>query len=507
MFLIFQVCLKGYSQVPNGHNEFRYPSGVISSEGPMKNGRPEGYWKTYYENGILKTEGNRVNHLLDSLWKFYDKDGVLSTCINYKEGQKNGFKKTFNKDSVVVKEEHFRLDTITFIKRYFHSGNIKSVLPFFDGEKHGYSFEFDTTGLEQVWWKYKNGKGEKQIINRLNPQGQKTGKWTEFSNGVLRKEVTFSHGFKNGFERVYDYKGNLISVNKYSNGQLLKDVKELQKIQVKKVLGTNGLITKSGGFNSKGEPHGIHREYDNSGEVSGSKVFNNGVLTGVGIVEKNGNKNGKWILYYDSGKKLAEGNYKNGKKVGTWIYFHENGLKESEGIYSDNGKQDGLWKEYFSNGNLLEEVNFYEGLYDGEFKAYNDSGKIIVQGNFKEDYEDGSWLYKNGHYSEYGNYIDGQKTGEWKSFYKEEQIIFKGSYQNGLPEGKHMYWYPSGGVRNFGEFRTGRKSGKWIYYSEGGKVLMITEYSDGLERNYNGYTIDPAHDVDDYIEYDETGYE
>ena len=46
---------------PNGNNKFFYENGVLSSEGNMKNGKPEGYWKTYHENGALKTEGGRKN--------------------------------------------------------------------------------------------------------------------------------------------------------------------------------------------------------------------------------------------------------------------------------------------------------------------------------------------------------------------------------------------------------------------------------------------------------------
>ncbi|MFM9057157.1 MAG: toxin-antitoxin system YwqK family antitoxin, partial [Bacteroidota bacterium] len=72
---------------------FRYPNGIISSEGFFKNGKPDGYWKSYYENGGLKSEGNRRGGLLDSLWKFYDEQGKKSSDIHYREGQKNGWQR------------------------------------------------------------------------------------------------------------------------------------------------------------------------------------------------------------------------------------------------------------------------------------------------------------------------------------------------------------------------------------------------------------------------------
>ena len=62
---------------------FKYENGKTSSEGYIKNGKPDGYWKTYYENGILKSEGNRKNYELDSIWKFYNEDKKLILIITY----------------------------------------------------------------------------------------------------------------------------------------------------------------------------------------------------------------------------------------------------------------------------------------------------------------------------------------------------------------------------------------------------------------------------------------
>ncbi len=506
LILIF-CCNLSSAQNPNGFNEFKYPSGKISSEGYMVNGKPEGYWKTYYENGNLKSEGNRRNSQLDSLWKFYSEDGYLVSSIEYKSGIKNGSQKFYSKDSSLSKIQIFRNDTITSNVTFHFNGKKKLYIPYQNREKHGNAFEYDITGLEITWIQYDFGRAKKFIINRTDAQGKKTGKWMRFENSLLRWEANYNRGLKNGVERIYDEKGNLLSINKYSNGQLLKDVKELQKIEVKKELGSNGLIAKSGGFDKNGNPHGIHREYDEKGNVKSSKVFENGDLVGEGIVKKNGAKDGDWVLYYKSGNKLAEGKFQNGNRIGYWKYYFENGLIESEGEYDMYGKQDGLWKEYYESGSIREEMNFIGSLLDGEYKSFDDSGAVVVSGNYKEDYENGEWFYIVGDHSEKGKFIDGQKTGEWRSYYNEKQITFKGSFQNGLPVGEHLYWYPSGGLRKFGKFLSGRKVDTWMYYSEGGKLIKISEFEDGLERSINGYSIQPEHDPDDYIEYEQTGYE
>lgn len=499
------------AQVPDGYNEFKYPSGKKSSEGYMINGRPEGFWRTYYENGNLKSEGNRSNHQLDSVWNFYDEDGVLSVSIDYAKGKKEGWRKSYSKDSLLVKDELFKNDTLQLLRKFHSNGRLKLKVPFVNGEKLGSAFEYDSTGLEKTFWIYSLDKTQTFKINRFDATARKTGKWMRFENEVLVLETHYSRGLKNGVERIFDLKGDLKEILKYSNGKLLKDVKEMQKVTVERELGSNGLIVKSGGYNKDGKPHGVHREYDEKGEVKSSRIYENGVITGEGIVKKNGSKNGPWVLFYESGNKLAEGRFVNGKKVGSWKFYHDNGSLETEGEYSSNGKQDGLWKEYYETGNLREEINYYEGVYDGVFKAYNDSGEVVIQGKYKEDYEDSTWVYTIGDHYEFGSYREGLKTGEWRSYYLKEkkdkkQIVFRGSYENGLPVGEHLFWYPSGGLRFLGAYKTGRRYGRWTQYSEGGKIIMITDYADGLVKSMNGYTIEPAHDPDDYIEYESTGY-
>ena len=86
--------------------QYTFENGTVSSEGYLKDGKPEGYWKSYYRNGNLKTEGNRVAHQLADRWKFYNEEGVLTLTIDYQKGIKNGFRKTF--PGICVKEESFK---------------------------------------------------------------------------------------------------------------------------------------------------------------------------------------------------------------------------------------------------------------------------------------------------------------------------------------------------------------------------------------------------------------
>ena len=75
----------------DGYQVFKYPNGTVSSEGLIKNGKPEGFWKSYYVTGVKKSEGKRTNFLLDSIWIFYDQAGDTTEKINYLYGKKNGW--------------------------------------------------------------------------------------------------------------------------------------------------------------------------------------------------------------------------------------------------------------------------------------------------------------------------------------------------------------------------------------------------------------------------------
>jgi antitoxin component YwqK of YwqJK toxin-antitoxin module len=86
LIVFILICKIGISQdngeLKNGYQIFKYPNGTISSEGLIKNGKPEGFWKSYYVTGIKKSEGKRTNYLLDSIWIFYDQAGDTTDKIN-----------------------------------------------------------------------------------------------------------------------------------------------------------------------------------------------------------------------------------------------------------------------------------------------------------------------------------------------------------------------------------------------------------------------------------------
>ncbi len=93
ILLLVALCISflSYAQgdMADGYKVFKYPNGNISSEGTLKNGKPDGFWKSYFVTGVKKSEGKRRNFMLDSVWVFYMQTGDTLEKIDYLFGSLN----------------------------------------------------------------------------------------------------------------------------------------------------------------------------------------------------------------------------------------------------------------------------------------------------------------------------------------------------------------------------------------------------------------------------------
>lgn len=77
-----------------------------------------------------------------------------------------------------------------------------------------------------------------------------------------------------------------------------------------------------------------------------------------------------------------------------------------------NGKQNGITKIYYPEGNTSTLAIFGNGVLDGEVTHYDHNGKIILKGKYREGVKHGYWAL----IAEdcYGRYKHGKKHGRWK---------------------------------------------------------------------------------------------
>ena len=101
---------------------------------------------------------------------------------------------------------------------------------------------------------------------------------------------------------------------------------------------------------------------------------------------KDGKKDGPWVAYWSNGQLRSEGDFKDGERDGPWVYYHENGQLREKGDFKD-GIQEGPWVYYHENGQLWEKGDFKDGFQEGPWVVYNKDGT-------KNDEESGT--YRNG---------------------------------------------------------------------------------------------------------------
>ena len=200
------------------YRTFTYPNGQISSEGLLRDGKPDGLWKTYYESGQLKSIGKRTDFLLDSTWVFLKENGDTSLVVNYKKDLKNGLRFTYSETDVMI--EPFVNDVRQGEgKKIDKKGRLLQSMNLVNGLEEGISPIFDTTGLLREIVTYRKGfVMAREALNRYDLDGKKHGYWkTFFDDWSVHTECYYRHGLRDGFYKEYDEKGNLKKITKYAN--------------------------------------------------------------------------------------------------------------------------------------------------------------------------------------------------------------------------------------------------------------------------------------------------
>jgi len=506
LLLVFNLnSIDGQEVSPgDGYKKFNYPSGNISSEGIIKNGKPDGYWKSYFENGKIKSEGNRKNFELDSCWKFYNEEGKLILEVNYKKDKKNGIKTSYL-DKETIKELYHNDIKEGLTKYYDPGGNLKTEIPFVNGQEQGFGKEYATDRTIITLTEYKRGFiVDRMRINRRDRNNYKQGRWYYFyDSGSIKSEGSYKDDKKNGYFKEYTENGDLISIQKYIDDIVQPEAEEIQKLDIQNEYYPSGKIKTISMFRS-GVPEGVRREFSQDGQIEKATLFKNGILIGEGIIKEDGNKDGLWKDFYPDGKIKAEGKYDNGKQIGEWKFYNQNTKLEQTGKFNKQGRPDGVWKWYYESGQLLREESFRAGIKDGMSVEYDENGNTIQEGEFINGAEDGPWFELTGDVYLKGNYRDGFRNGLWSYYYIQRNgsatdsvIFFKGNFIDDNPDGRHTYYWENGKIKDEGFYVMGRKEGEWLKYNFDGTLFMIISYKDGVEIRYDGVKIKPPFEKTD----------
>ncbi len=493
---VLELTAQNNELLKDGYQVFKYPNGAVSSEGIIRNGKPDGYWKSYYVTGVKRSEGKYTNFMLDSIWLFFDQAADTTKKISYLYGKMNGYYYNYRKDPstglfIWSKELYAgnKKEGTAYI--YFPDGKVQQTISYNENKKEGLSKEYDKNGNVITLMEYNNDfLVSRQKINRTDDNNLKQGEWIEFyPGGSVKTEKTFKDDLLHGYYKEKDSRGRLVLTMLYENGSIVKSrIEDEPDIEIVNRYNNENKLIYKGPYRNK-IPVGVHREYGNDGTVTNAYLYNdNGLLMSEGVVDESGNYNGKWKDFYPDGKVQAEGTYANNRRTGLWKFYAITGKVEQTGNYN-NGRPDGLWKWYHDNGSILREEEYFIGQRDGSCTEFSDNGDIIAQGEYSDGERNELWKFKTGDSTEEGRYIIGLKEGQWKSYYSNGTLKFKGNYSQGNPDGQHLFYYEDGKLKEEQNYRNGLRQKTWKKYDEEGATILTITYKDDVEVSINGVKI------------------
>lgn len=266
----------------------------------------------------------------------------------------------------------------------------------------------------------------------------------------------------------YDLRGQLISIARYTNGQL----------------------------------HGEQKAFYPKGQLMNRAQYEQGFQVG------------RYVYYYGNGN-LGETSYykifegeggRESFKHGEQKEFYPNGQLKNITRY-EQGLQVGEDVRYYANGNLAGTLYFkiFEGkdgpesLRHGEIEQYHVSGYLQVKGRFEKGEREGLWLeYNKDGLEAEKEYVDGKVHGSVTLYYKNgevmeryhyyDEVVVNGTLLHTVTNGKRSVYYESGNIKKVQSYKWGKLVGEQKEYFENGQLKSLRVIDeDRQNREITGY--------------------
>jgi antitoxin component YwqK of YwqJK toxin-antitoxin module len=296
-----------------------------------------------------------------------------------------------------------------------------------------------------------------------------------YPNGTVSSEGLFKNGKPDGYWKSYYVTGLKKSEGKYSSFQLdsIWVFFDQAGDTVEKI---NYLFGKRNGYCYKYRKDLSEGIYIYSRELyAGDK------------------KEGTAFFYYPDGKIQQTISYNDGKKEGLSKEFDKNGTVITQLEYNNDflisrerinrvdvkGLKQGVWKEFYPAGGVKSEKNFRDDQLHGYYKEKDARGVLVL-----------TMLYDNG--SIVKSEVEDEPDIEIENKYDQNnRLIYSGPYRNKIPVGVHREFGADGKVTNAYVYNDnglllsegivdegGKFNGKWKDLYPDGTTLAEGQYSD-----------------------------
>ncbi len=201
----------------------------------------------------------------------------------------------------------------------------------------------------------------------------------------------------------------------------------------------------------------------------------------LNVTDSYGRKQGSWRKRDSAGRIVYEGRFKDGLPAGEFRYFYPDGKLKTVSILSNQGKR-AVTISYFPNGRKMAAGNYLNEKKDSTWQFFSESNGSLVS---EEQYVNGmitgfsKVYYPEGGLSEQCEYKDGVRDGRWEQYYLDGKIKLRAAYRAGEKQGPFTTFYDSGLLMMTGQYIAGHQDGVWIYYNEKGGITKKETYQNG----------------------------
>ena len=353
----------------HGKWNYWYENGNLQLTAFYDNGLPDSTWQWYDETGKPVRTGNYKKGLEHGRWMNYDSSGALSDSGSYIEGRMNGLWKYWFANGSLSQTGYYKRNIPDSLwQSYFENGQLNSVGNMINAEQSGTWTTHYRDGSLCSQIKY--GANNKEVIENVwNPDGKQTvtngnGIFELLSDsGIVILTGKVENGLRIGKWITFYENGNKKEEGLYENTTYrLMNFWTLDGTQ--KITNGDGLYITY----YPGEKESVFE----AGEVVNGfregvwKVFYESTSTVLQEQNYHGGKlNGPQKFYYENGQLSILGKMVDGLREGEWTWYFENGNVSSTVNFSAD-KKDGkqmMWsesgdktkEELYKNGELAEE--------------------------------------------------------------------------------------------------------------------------------------------------------
>ena len=149
----------------------------------------------------------------------------------------------------------------------------------------------------------------------------------------------------------------------------------------------------------------------------------------------------------------------------------------------DTVVSDGLYTEYYPDGQKYVEGKYKMGIFDGEWNYWYPSGQLCKTITFKAGKPDGQWevIGKDGKRAAQKSYEKGKRQGKWITYFPEgEQAKIEIDYKQGQIDGQRSTYFKNGQKRQEINFKNGKMHGMMTEWNEDGQKSAEALFNEGM---------------------------